>query len=256
MTKKLGKKEIDGFKDFFRDFKDSYVLIGGSACLLLLNEAGFDFRATKDLDIVLCVETLNSDFVTHFWSYLKKGNYKIAKKANGDPCFYRFEKPEESGFPFMIEILSALPELFSDLEDFDVLPMALEEEIISLSAIILNQDYYDLLVNLKTEIEGITLADHRVIIPLKVRAYLDLKTRKENGEMIKSNDIKKHKNDVFRLSRLLVNEKLENIPEVIRRDMALFNMDLTESDHMLRQIGITELTVEEIKNTLTYVYGL
>ena len=74
--------------------------------------------------------------------------------------------------------------------------------------------------------------------------------------MIKSNDIKKHKNDVYRLSRLLVNEKLENTPEVIRRDMALFNMDLTESDHMLRQIGITELTVEEIKNTLTFVYGL
>jgi hypothetical protein len=74
--------------------------------------------------------------------------------------------------------------------------------------------------------------------------------------MIKSTDIKKHKNDVYRLSRLLVNEKLENTPEVIRRDMALFNMDLTESDHMLRQIGITELTVEEIKNTLTFVYGL
>jgi hypothetical protein len=166
MTKKLGKKEIDGFKDFFRDYKDSYVLIGGSACQILLNEAGFDFRATKDLDIVLCVETLNSEFVTHFWSYLKKGKYKIAKKANKKPCFYRFEKPEESGFPSMIEILSASPGLFCDLEDFDVLPMALEEEIISLSAIILNQDYYDFLVNLKTEIDGIMLADHRVIIPL------------------------------------------------------------------------------------------
>lgn len=256
MTKKLGKKEIDGFKDYFKDYKDSYVLIGGSACQILLNEAGFDFRATKDLDIVLCVETINSEFVTHFWSYLKKGNYKIAKKANGDPCFYRFEKPEESGFPSMIEILSALPGLFCDLEDFDVLPMALEEEIISLSAIILNQDYYDFLVNLKTEIDGIMLADHRVIIPLKVRAYLDLKSRKENGEMIKSTDIKKHKNDVYRLSRLLVNEKLENVPEVIRRDMALFNMDLTETNQMLRQIGITEFTVEEIKTILSLVYGL
>ena len=256
MTKKLGKKEIDGFKDYFKDYKDSYVLIGGSACQILLNEAGFDFRATKDLDIVLCVETINSEFVTHFWSYLKKGNYKIAKKANKKPCFYRFEKPEESGFPSMIEILSALPGLFCDLEDFDVLPMALEEEIISLSAIILNQDYYDFLVNLKTEIDGIMLADHRVIIPLKVRAYLDLKSRKENGEMIKSTDIKKHKNDVYRLSRLLVNEKLENVPEVIRRDMALFNMDLTETNQMLRQIGITEFTVEEIKTILSLVYGL
>ena len=108
----------------------------------------------------------------------------------------------------------------------------------------------------KNEIDEIMLADHRVIIPLKVRAYLDLKSRKENGEMIKSTDIKKHKNDVYRLSRLLVNEKLENVPEVIRRDMALFNMDLTENDQILRQIGITELTVEEIKTILSLVYGL
>jgi hypothetical protein len=31
-------------------------LIGGTACIVIMQEAGLDFRATKDLDIVLYVE--------------------------------------------------------------------------------------------------------------------------------------------------------------------------------------------------------
>lgn len=53
---------IELFRDYFSDFTDQYVLIGGAACDISfsLNEA--DFRATKDLDIVLIVEALTRDF--------------------------------------------------------------------------------------------------------------------------------------------------------------------------------------------------
>ena len=44
-------KGIDQFKTHFEEFNDRYVLIGGAACFLALDEAGLDFRATKDLDI-------------------------------------------------------------------------------------------------------------------------------------------------------------------------------------------------------------
>lgn len=248
--------EIESFRDYFKDYHESYILIGGSACQILLRKEGFDFRATKDLDIVLCVETLSSDFVTHFWSYLKKGKYRIAMKASGKRCFYRFEKPEEIGFPDMIELLSALPDIFSEAQDQSVLPMTIGEEIVSLSAIILNQEYYNFMINLKTTIDGITLADHRVIIPLKARAYLDLKSRKGKEENIKDSDIKKHKNDIFRMSRLLVNEKIENVPDIIQTDMMLFITEITENDQFLKQLGILDISMQEIKDLLVTVYGL
>ena len=41
---------FDKFREQFRAYAGQYVLIGGAACDLLMEEAGLDFRATKDLD--------------------------------------------------------------------------------------------------------------------------------------------------------------------------------------------------------------
>ena len=46
----------------FHAFNDRYVLIGGTACDLLMSDAGLAFRATRDLDIVLCLEALDREF--------------------------------------------------------------------------------------------------------------------------------------------------------------------------------------------------
>lgn len=59
-------KGLDLFRERFRDFADQYVLIGGTACDLILKEAGLHFRATKDLDIVLCIEAIDSRFAKAF----------------------------------------------------------------------------------------------------------------------------------------------------------------------------------------------
>ena len=40
---------LELFKEHFRPYADNYVLIGGTACELALEEAGLPFRATKDL---------------------------------------------------------------------------------------------------------------------------------------------------------------------------------------------------------------
>lgn len=55
-------KGIDLFGAFFRDYKDRYLLTGGAACFLTLDEAGLEFRVTKDLDVVLCLEALDHEF--------------------------------------------------------------------------------------------------------------------------------------------------------------------------------------------------
>jgi hypothetical protein len=41
------------FQERFAAYADQYVLIGGTAASLTMEEAGLEFRATKDLDIVL-----------------------------------------------------------------------------------------------------------------------------------------------------------------------------------------------------------
>ena len=62
---------IDKFRDHFADYNDQYIVIGGMACDLLLNEAGLDFRITKDIDMVLIVEAMTDDFAAALWDFIK-----------------------------------------------------------------------------------------------------------------------------------------------------------------------------------------
>lgn len=68
---------LERFRDHFREFTDQYVLIGGAACDLAMEAAGLPFRATKDLDIVLCVEALDAAFVEAFWEFINEGGYIV-----------------------------------------------------------------------------------------------------------------------------------------------------------------------------------
>ena len=49
---------IERWKEYFNEYKDKYVLIGGAACNLLEEELDMNPRATKDLDLILVVEAL------------------------------------------------------------------------------------------------------------------------------------------------------------------------------------------------------
>ena len=69
-------KGISVFRNYFQDFQDQYVLIGGAACDLIFEAQDTAFRATKDLDIVLLVEALTPDFGRKFWDFIKAGGYE------------------------------------------------------------------------------------------------------------------------------------------------------------------------------------
>ena len=73
-------KGLDLFRAHFRDFADRYVLIGGTACDLIMDEAGLEFRATKDLDIVLCIEALDLSFAKAFWEFVEAGQYRVSPR--------------------------------------------------------------------------------------------------------------------------------------------------------------------------------
>ncbi|AKJ98901.1 hypothetical protein [Pseudomonas fluorescens] len=58
---------VERFKEYFKDYQNSYILIGGVAASMVMDELGETFRPTKDLDIVLVVEALDRAFVSQFY---------------------------------------------------------------------------------------------------------------------------------------------------------------------------------------------
>ena len=70
------------FKDKFQGFADQYVVIGGTACDLLMEHENMDFRATKDIDIVLIVEAISKEFGKVFWEYIKEAGYEHKNKSD------------------------------------------------------------------------------------------------------------------------------------------------------------------------------
>ena len=47
---------ITNFKKRFQGYEEQYVIIGGTACDLIMENEELPFRATKDIDLVLIVE--------------------------------------------------------------------------------------------------------------------------------------------------------------------------------------------------------
>ena len=86
-------KGLDIFQEYFRNYTDQYVLIGGAACSISFEEQDATFRATKDLDMVLIVEALTLDFSRRFWQFIHDGGYQNRARSNGKPQFFRFDKP-------------------------------------------------------------------------------------------------------------------------------------------------------------------
>ena len=59
-------KRLQRLREQFKGHDSSYALIGGAACDILFGKAGLPFRATKDFDIVICVEVVGAEFGTVF----------------------------------------------------------------------------------------------------------------------------------------------------------------------------------------------
>ena len=63
------------FKERFQGFDNQYVIIGGTACDLIMENEELPFRATKDIDIVLIVESITVEFGRKFWEYVREAGY-------------------------------------------------------------------------------------------------------------------------------------------------------------------------------------
>ncbi|TKB07772.1 hypothetical protein [Desulforhopalus sp. IMCC35007] len=247
---------LDRFKAHFEGYEANYVLIGGTAASLAMDEAGLQFRATADLDIVLCVEALDLDFVRKFWEFVQAGNYQNRQKSIRERQFYRFYDPEDHRFPEMLELFSKRPDALAYEGEGHLTPIPMGEEVSSLSAILLDESYYEFLHAGKQELDGLSVLGPEYIIPLKARAWLDLTARKEQGDSVDSRDIKKHKNDVFRLYLIVSQDTRVEMSDQVIADMSRFVLAMAAETIDLRQLGHRRGTPEQVLENLRSIYGL
>ena len=209
------------FRERFRSFQGSFVLIGGAACDDWFGRQRLSFRATKDLDIVLLAEAMDEAFVREMRGFVSDGGYRIRQRATGTPELYRFAEPRNPEYPSEIELFSRSAGRL-DLDPGEIVPVVVAPDHHSLSAILLHDAYYDLVRQHNDVIDGLAIANASSLIPLKAYAWLDLTRRLSQGEQIDSRKIKKHRSDVFRLALTLPATSGPELPAEIRADVTRF----------------------------------
>lgn len=239
-------KGLNVFRKYFKEYENQYVLIGGAACDIVFESNDTSFRATRDLDMVLIVEALTPEFGEKFWEFIQDGKYRNKASSEGKPQFYRFDKPENESFPKMMELFCRSD---FELREMDgITPVHIDDTVSSLSAILLDDDYYSMLLEGKSIANGLSVLRPEYLILFKAKAYLDLKQRKTNGEIADSNDIKKHKKDVLRISAELMLERVTNLPATVKADIDAF-IELLENEpfdaNSLKNYGLKNQEVIE-----------
>ena len=122
-------------------------------------------------------------------------------------------------------------------EDVIYTRIPVDQDIVSLSAILLDDACYEAL-------DGITIIDETLLIPFKAGGNVDQK------------DIRKHRNDVFRLAQLLPPDPRTPLPEPVRRDLRAF-VDLAHADeHLNSRTFDVPFTRDEAVDRLRTVYRL
>ena len=247
---------LELFKSHFKGYEDRYVLIGGTACSLAMDEAGLDFRLTKDLDIVLCVEALDESFVHTFWDFIHKGDYNNQQKSTEKRLLYRFYDPKDTAYPWMLELFSRKPDALTLGDDSHLEPIPMDEEISSLSAILMDDVYYHFVHAGKREIDRMPVAGTEILIPLKARAWLDLTERKNLGQEVDSRRIRIHRNDIFKLYQLMALDASVPLPDEIRKDLLQFLAAMeTENNVDLKSLGLRNTDLQKVLDDMRHIYG-
>lgn len=239
------------FRDKLKGFEDCYTVIGGAACDILMSEADIDFRLTKDIDMILILEDKKAEFAKTFWEFIKEGEYKCGWKNSDEMHFYRFTEPK-SGYPVMIELFSRKPGYHLDVEE-GIIPIHIDDDTSSLSAILLNDDFYNFMLEGRKIVAGVSVLAENYIIPFKMYAWLDLKRRKEAGEHVNERDYKKHKNDVFRLLQIVNTDEKVSVSGLVRESVERFLGEIEKEQIRVEQLGLM-ITKEEAMELLKSIY--
>lgn len=124
------------------------------------------------------------------------------------------------------------------------------------SAILLEDAYYEFILAGRKEADGLPWVGEDRLIPVKASARLDLSERQAKGEQMDTKNIRKHANDVLRLSQLLAPDIRIPVAARIAQDLNRF-LDGIESDRSIdpKSIKINS-SVAEIVERIAEAYEL
>lgn len=220
----MAVRGIDGFREFFKDYADSFAVIGGCACAEWCGQMDVDFRATQDVDMVLLLESKASGFFARFWEYVRFAGYELTRRKGDESTrLFRFIKPRDVfAFPKQIELLTGIDNLEIP-DDVRVVHLSLEDEVYSLSAILMHSEYYGLVMKHRSVSQlGLPVVNMEILPLLKMKAYLNLLKDVQEGRFVSEHDRTKHRNDVFQLAVLLPASSRVELSEAVKNDVRVF----------------------------------
>lgn len=196
-------------------------------------------------------------------SLFETGNINVIfqRMISGISIVYRFEKPETDGYPPQIELLSR--SLFPEFSDLKYTPISEDDYIRSMSAIILSTEYYNYALAHCIAQQGLPCLNTEALIAFKVCAYLNLEAQSENNPAsIRHDDLRKHRNDVFRLLGTLIGESETNLPNQIRADLRkfiqIFSEENPEWKAIFQSLGFSssQEMIDQYRTRFIDYYGL
>ena len=210
---------FDHFCSYLKGLEAHYVIIGGGAASILMDDDGLEFRATKDVDLVVIARS--KELNERILAYVKDGEYDQKESTDKLPRYYRFQKPKKADCPKMIEIF-ARNELGLELEEGQhIIPIS-DASADRLSAILLDDEYFELIQkNMTTSESGVPLVNALANICLKARAHRELFERRAAGDKsVDESDIQKHLKDIWRLGVTLTGEEKIALTGMPAKDVA------------------------------------
>lgn len=239
------------FTDFFNDFSNDYVIIGGGAASACLDDEKLEFRVTKDIDMVLFTNN-SPELNKKISEYVFLGKYEVNEKTENTPRYYRFSNPEDKNFPEIVEIFAKADSEIELRKGQYIIPIQNDAEA-QLSAILLDDEYFNLIRdNAKKSEVGFSIITPYANICLKARAFRELKER--NGEEKKIN---KHRNDVLRLAQILKTGEQLKLQGRPKQDfLQIFSAVEELEEKTIRQIVGSTLSKADILEVLKKAFPL
>ena len=257
------------FREAFAEYSENYVVIGGAACDITMTNTVVRPRATHDIDMIVIVENMTEAFANRFWQFVREAGYRPEKRKQeaGEPPryeMYRFLDGKD-GYPEMIELLSRHPDVLGEPKGFVIEPIPTDEDVSSLSAIIMDDDYYhfrrqrQMCIRDSSQLtDGIRHANSAALIALKARAYLNLMADKRDGKHVNTKDIKKHRSDILKNVVIMTEDNIEapaSIVACIREFVASIRADWsTLAEPLSKSLGQDEAFVTGLLDQLDELF--
>lgn len=215
---------LSHFQHYFQDFKEHYVVVGGFATVMLLDrELEGHGKATHDIDLVL-LTTSSNEMSRRIKDYVTDGGYIIQKGSKDQYNYYRFLDPDKEGFAREIELFASNENDLPLDHQQRIIPIDPEEGLYSLSAIMLDAEYFQIFKANIISTDGVPHTNSVATILLKMSAFYDLKERGDKKW-------KKHRRDIFKLILTLTGDEHIELTKKMMEDYHYFIEHIKTLDH-------------------------